>query len=123
MTVLQVANDYSAKTYKMLGKDRPVQFFDIMLHQIQEILMDHFGFRLLLSNSGQVFSFIHLDIDKKAHLIQTIKDNASRYMQVTIQTTVTENSSISVVDSSDLRVPRLVRETGIVFSCLLTRLR
>ena len=85
----------------MLGKDRPVQHFDIMLHKIREIIMDEFGFRLWLNESGQVVTFLFRDIDKKAQLVQVIKENAGRYMQVSLSTTVTETSNSNIVASRD----------------------
>ena len=88
-----------AKTYKLLSRDRPRQFIDIPLHKIKEIILDHFGFRVWVHDSGQVYSFLHLEIDRKAQLVNIIKENAHRYMKTTIPITVTESSSSSIVDT------------------------
>jgi hypothetical protein len=81
----------------MLSKERPRLYIDIPLHKIKEIILDHFGFRLWLADSGQVYSFLHLEIDKKAQLVNVIKENASRYMKTTIPITVTESSASNIV--------------------------
>ena len=87
----------AAKTFKLLAKDRPRLSIDILLTQVREVIMDHFGFRIWIKGSGQVFSFLQLEIDRKASLIAAIKDNAQKYMQISIPVTVSENSSSNVV--------------------------
>lgn len=70
---------------------------DLHLHKIREIIFDHFGFRIWMMDSGQIFTFVQMEIDKKNNLIKAITDNAKRYMHVDIHVAGSEHSSASIV--------------------------
>lgn len=48
-------------------------------------------------DSGQIFTFFQMEIDKKNNLIKAITDNANRYMGIDIHVSGSEHSSASVV--------------------------
>ena len=64
---------------------------------IREIIFDHFGFRIWLQGSGQIFTFFQREIDKKNELINAIRTNAKRYMDTEIHVTGSEHTSSSIV--------------------------
>lgn len=99
MTLLPVAKFKSAKTFKLLAKDRLKLAIDVHLHMVREIIFDHFGFRLWMQGSGQTFTFFQMEIDKKNQLINAIKSNAKRYMDTEIHVTGNEHTSSSIVGS------------------------
>jgi hypothetical protein len=77
-----------------------VHQIEIMYHKIKEIIIDHFGFRLWTSDSGQIYSFEELETEKVNNLVNTIRDQAFRNMKVEIMLSVQENSNSNIVPNS-----------------------
>ena len=67
------------------------------MHKIREIIFDHFGFRIWVQDSGQIYTFYQMEIDRKNQLVKAITDNAKKYMETEIHVAGSENTSSSIV--------------------------
>lgn len=81
----------------MIAERRPSHIIEISYLCIKEIILQHYGFRIVLKESGIVYTFQIYDSRKKNLLVEMMKDNCHNYLNNDIDITTNNHADSLVV--------------------------